>query len=209
MTAYFVGDVPAEDLVIEPARAGMAIDLAPFNAVTLVLRDPAGEIVDPSGLTAALDAGEGTVTVTWPTTTILGSAGIYELTVKLTGTGSKKETLSPERIIVEAEGTGWYTLEQARLDWPDAPDADYLLYDYLTVARGQVLAYAPDLDEGELPPPNYKKAQLMQARNMWNADKGEPNTGEFGTGAFIVTPKPLDWAVKQMLRPRTGRPVMG
>lgn len=212
MTAYFVGDVPAEDLVVEPARGGVAIDLSPFTSVETVFRAPDGEPVLSSGFVATIE-GE-TIVVEWPAETVLEDAGVYELTLILEGPDDLREALSPIRIVVELQGTGWYTLDLARDDWQDAPDAndsagDLTLYDLLEVAKDQVLAFAPDLDEDAFPPSNYRKAQLMQARNIWNVDKGDAGNGEMGLGGFVVTPKPLDWHVRQILRPKTGRPVVG
>jgi hypothetical protein len=49
----------------------------------------------------------------------------------------------------------------------------------------------------------------MQARNQWNAAKVDPANGGLGDESFIVTPHPLDWMIKQILRPATAIPVVG
>lgn len=114
----------------------------------------------------------------------------------------------------------WHTLESARSEWIDAPLDDDQLNELLEVARDAVLAFAPALDgevvsdDGYLSvipdtiPTAYRVAQLMQARNVWNSTKASP-TGDFDGGGFSLTTFPLDWQVKQLLRPRSvfGGPV--
>jgi hypothetical protein len=40
----------------------------------------------------------------------------------------------------------------------------------------------------------------MQVRNTWNATKTNPE-GMLGGGDFTVRPFPLDWMVRQLIRP--------
>lgn len=110
----------------------------------------------------------------------------------------------------------WHTLESAREQWVDAPFDDDQLQDLLDVAQEAVLAYAPALIIGALVivddilvpadenyvPVSYRVAQLMQARNVWNSSKASPS-GDFDNGSYGLTSFPLDWQVKQLLRPRT------
>jgi hypothetical protein len=114
----------------------------------------------------------------------------------------------------------WHTIETARDQWVDAPLDDEDLEELLEVARGAVLAYAPvvadELVEADgyvttIPttiPSSYRRAQLMQARNVFNASKAAPG-GEFDGSSYGITTHPLDWQIKQLLRPRTvfGGPV--
>lgn len=116
----------------------------------------------------------------------------------------------------------WHTLESARDQWVDAPLDDATLSELLEVARDAVLAYAPTLDDSLLVdedgyvtpvvpdevPTSYRHAQLMQARNVWNASYASP-TGDLDGGSYSLTTFPLDWQVKQLLRPRSvfGGPV--
>ncbi len=202
---YFVGDVPAEDVVIEPARGGYAIDLAPFDTALVSLRAPDGTLVDSSGFLATIE--DDTVVVEWPTETVLDSPGTFALALVLEGPGDVRETVSPTRIVVEEQGTGWYTLDLAREDWDDSPSSDLVLADLLDVARAAVVAYAPDLAVDAPVPTSYRKGQLMQARNIWNADKGDAGDASMGMGGYVVTPKPLDWNIKQLLRPKSPNPV--
>lgn len=114
------------------------------------------------------------------------------------------------RVPVEETASAWYLIDQARADWPGAPEDDARLHDLLEVARGQVLAYAPALVDAEglpLPVPlRYQQAQLMQARNIWNAYQTDPNANTYGPEGFSVTVYPMDWSVKQMLRPKRAVP---
>jgi hypothetical protein len=122
----------------------------------------------------------------------------------------------------------WHTVESARDQWADAPydedGGDDTLTELLVVAQGAVLAFAPVLTEseddlilidgilvpndGEVIPTNYRVAQLMQARNVWNSSKASPGTGEFDNGSYGLSSFPLDWQIRQLLRPKQGRPVI-
>lgn len=109
----------------------------------------------------------------------------------------------------------WHTLETARDQWVDAPFDDDELQELLDVAQNAVLAYAPALPDSEVTvvdgyvvpagtiiPVSYRAAQIMQARNIWNSSKASPS-GDFDGGGYGLTSFPLDWQVKQLLRPRT------
>lgn len=110
----------------------------------------------------------------------------------------------------------WYKVDTAaRLQrvvdaWGDgAPVANLeTLGLVLSTARDQVLAYAPapaaDADP-ETPPDRYVHAQLMQAKNLWNAGTVS-SAGDLGDGSFVFTPRPMDKTVKSIIRPAIGRP---
>lgn len=202
---YYVGDVPAQDLVVEPVRSEEPIDLTPFNDLDIVLYGPAGEPVLSPGFLGTID--DGVVIVEWPSTSVLDQAGIYSfrITLRNDDTGAQ-ERLPAVRIVVDTED-GWHTLESARDDWRNAPGYDAWLYECLWVARDNVVAYAPKLKDGQRPPLNYLRAQLMQARNLWNAGKVDPSNGSEGEDTFVMRPFPLDWMVKQILRPARAVPV--
>lgn len=124
----------------------------------------------------------------------------------------------------------WHTPDTARAEWDDAPSDDERLNVLLMVAYQAVAAYAPKYTDpsgtvylgyvdpvtGVLGPvtdltvpANYREAQLMQARNHWNAVKVDPSNGAIGDGSFIMKPFPLDWSVKQTIRPKTALPWVG
>lgn len=57
-------------------------------------------------------------------------------------------------------------------------------------------------------PDGWRIAQLLQARNIWNSGKATP-TGDFDGGQYSLTTFPLDWQVRQLIRPKRGVPVIG
>lgn len=119
----------------------------------------------------------------------------------------------------------WATLSEARQLWRDAPADDATLTLYLSAAQGAVIAYAPVLDaplivalypsEGLTPssalfpiysptatiPAAWQLAQIMQARNIFNSGKASPSDS-FDGSSFGLTTMPLDWQIKQLIRPQ-------
>lgn len=57
-------------------------------------------------------------------------------------------------------------------------------------------------------PDGYPMAQLLQAKNIWNSGKATPS-GDFDGGQYSLSTFPLDWQVRQLIRPKRGRPVIG
>ena len=111
--------------------------------------------------------------------------------------------------VTMTDADGWHTLDTARDQWVDAPYQDAILANLLEIAKEACLAFAPfTVSETILEAPaRYRVAQLMQARNIWNASKVSPS-GDLGDGTYVITPKPLDWMIKQVLRPKRAVPVM-
>lgn len=200
---YYTGDIPAEDIVLDPARNEEPIVLTPFTAADceVELRTFEGDLVIAEfGLTFDTDQ----VVLEWPSTTVLDEPGLYTLAVTLVGT-DVRERLAPVPIVVQEED-GWHTLDSANDEWSDSRSVDDArLFQLLELARQQVVAYAPALAEGARPPINYREGQRMQARNILNSARAE--AGE--DGEFVLRPFPLDWMVKQILRPKSGVPVVG
>jgi hypothetical protein len=103
----------------------------------------------------------------------------------------------------------WHDPDTARAEWADAPDAPLdegqpdPLVEHLEVAKQAVLAYAPALADPEQPPENYRLAQLLQAKNTWNAAYASPSGDFDGMGGFSLSTHPLDWQIRQILRPRS------
>lgn len=97
-------------------------------------------------------------------------------------------------------------LDAVRGDWADAPDDDDTLADLLATARTECETYAPAEADPQHPGAHAcRVAQLLHARNIWNASLAAPSSGDFGEGSFQITVHPLDWAVTQRLRPQRGR----
>lgn len=213
--SYYVGDIPAQPLVIEPARNAGAdpIDLTPFDQAEVEALGPDGSPVVTAGFTATIetlpDAAAPVIVIEWPESSPFDTPGIYTIRVVVfNATTEVRERIPSVRIVADLED-GWHTLETAREDWRDAPVVDAWLYECLWTARHDVTAYAPALAADAWPPINYRRAQLMQARNLWNAGKVDAASGGDGEGQFILRPYPLDWAVKQVLRPKQGRKPIG
>lgn len=207
--AYTIGDIPAAPLVVAPVRTGpdgeYDVDLAPYDTVTATLYSP--EFTEAATLDASITAD--TITVQWPASTPFETAGMYRLRLVAESTAGAHETMPDVRLIVDDPSTGWHTIETARADWPSAPGFDAWLHVLLETAKQQVLDYAPALAAGQHPPANYQHAQLLQARNSWNAAMVDPSTGGLGEDSFIITPHPLDWHIKQVLRPKRAVPTIG
>lgn len=114
----------------------------------------------------------------------------------------------------------WHNPETATAEWTDAisiADED-VLAELLEVAKGQVMAYAFKSDREayeaateEEPydvPVNLRRAQIRHAENMWNAARVDA-AGEIGEGSFVSAPHPMDWHIKQLIRPRRAVPRVG
>jgi hypothetical protein len=112
--------------------------------------------------------------------------------------------------VVDDASSGWLTIDQARAMWVNgAPESDGDLFRLLVVARTQVEAFAPALAVGATVPEHYRLGQSMQARNIWNAATVSPSTGDMEMGGMSFVVHPLDWTVKQLLRPKRAVPWVG
>ena len=83
----------------------------------------------------------------------------------------------------------------------DAPDDDLQLYELLDSAHTAVVEFAPAIEADQAIPANYRKGQLLQAQAVHNASRAT-NADQLGAGDYAVTVFPLDWNVKQLLRPK-------
>lgn len=99
----------------------------------------------------------------------------------------------------------WHDEETARDEWESAPTNDDVLTQLLEVSKQQVIAYAPKLAEDAAVPVNYRYGQLEQAKNLYNASSVD-SSGGMGEGEFVMRPHPLDWIIKQILRPKRAVP---
>jgi hypothetical protein len=104
-----------------------------------------------------------------------------------------------------------------RDQWVDAPEDDELLEELLENAKQQVIAYARksvreayEAATDEEPfdvPANLRLAQRRQVENLWTAGKVD-TSGNMGPDSFVRTTHPLDWHVKQIIRPRSAVPIV-
>ena len=194
-TTFWVGGGPAS-LVLD---VDTDVTLAAVTSVSASLMAPDGTAVP--GLTAAL-AGE-QITVTLPAN-VFTMGGYYNLNLTMTAP-TFTEYVEPVQLVVQAMD-GWLTLEQARVLWPQAPDEDAVLFMLLESAKAACIAFAPVLPVGSIVPVSYRQAQFQQARASWLAMSATMDSS-VGDNEFAVTVFPLDWNVKQLLRPK-GLPVM-
>lgn len=199
--AFYLGDIPTGSFEIEPPDS---VDLDGFDEVVAQLVPPTGAAVALSG---EIDHSSGLVKVDPPETSPFTIEGVYRLRVQLVGTGAAL-TLPPVRLVAQDDDSGWHTLDTVREDWPDAEDIpDPLLWAVLELAREAVLEYGPTLAEDDPIPGRFREGQRVQARNIVTAARVQPDGSE-GIGDFVVRPFPLDWHVKQIIRPTTGKPVV-
>ncbi len=108
---------------------------------------------------------------------------------------------------------GWLTVDEARDDWREAPYDDAYLQRLLNVAAQQVVAWGPKrirlaIESTGCVPEHYLQAQLMQTRDLWNAQKTDPNGAQGAEPGFAFTPFPMDWTVKAVIRPPQAKPVV-
>lgn len=106
----------------------------------------------------------------------------------------------------------WHDLETIRIDLPDMIDVpDEMLNNLLNVARQAVEEFAPALSEELIEagkcPANYRLAHLMQTRNLWNSFEVDGGGAVGEDMGYAYRPMPLDWIVKQVLRPKRSIPV--
>jgi hypothetical protein len=203
---YWVGDVPVTDLIVVPSRGGDDMLLAPFTDVDVDLYDPDGAPVPTAGFLASLTTDGTQVIIEWPGDSVLALPGIYTLVLSLLTAAGGRERADSLTFVVQADD-GWHTLESIRREWADAPDDDTTLYALLQSALAQCISYAPALD-GRRPPANYRQAQLIQSRNLWQSVKTDEN-GSMGADGFAIPVYSMDYVVKGLLRPKRGTPIAG
>ncbi|NYD65988.1 hypothetical protein [Agromyces atrinae] len=207
------------------------------DSIVIELADLTDETVTAASLRVGSSTHNGTiaggdVTFSLPALTKLG---VIRSTIRLTRPGGSSFSVAGPSFVVEPSvPSGWHTLASARDEWRDAPSehetgGDVLLYTVLETARVQCAEFGPSLAVDEAPtlpglgtlsgadtlpsagtlavPEHFRQAQLMQARNIWNASRTDPASGGIGNDGFVIRPFPMDWVVKGILRPKRGIPV--
>lgn len=106
--------------------------------------------------------------------------------------------------------TTWHDRDSAREQTKSGlPVNDELLDTILEIAAQQVIEYGPlTLEATDPVPANYRHAQLMQAKNIWSAVIVDSGSGDQGDGTFRIAPFPLDWMVRQIIRPKRAVPAV-
>lgn len=111
----------------------------------------------------------------------------------------------------DGAGAGWITTPaDPRLVvlWPGAEDYGDELAFPLYVALIQCAEFAPQLADNAPIPEHHIAAQVLQTRALVRAGVTGTND-QLGGYEQTVTVFPLDWTVKQLLRPHQGRPRFG
>jgi hypothetical protein len=200
---WSIGDTIVGDLSVPYVDDDEApVDFTGYTVTSAHLRHPDGTTDD----LVAAPSPDGTALVFTLAAGPFETPGIWQIEATLTNVDGAIAAVVPLQFIVEAV-SGWLTLSQVRANWRDAPANDVLLWRLLDVARIQVEAWAPD-PTPEVIPSNYISAQYTQARNVWNAVKSDPATSAIGDEGLLLRPFPLDWTVKNMIRPKVAKSVV-
>lgn len=181
----------------------IAIEEQPTYAVGDVPSTPLTLTIEDEGTWTGVEASAGSATIAAGVITLtlpaLDTAGILTIALTLTE-GAAHAAAGPLRVVVEDPTDGWLTLDQARTEWADAAEDDSILYEVLTAARTACEAFAPPV---ETVPIHYRRAQLVQAKAIWASERSTRDS-RIGDDDFSVTVFPLDWNVKQLLRPKSA-----
>ena len=93
-------------------------------------------------------------------------------------------------------------LDEVRAYWRNVDDAQpESLGNLLAAAREACEAFAPAGRLVEPIPESFRKAQALQAKALLRSELAGGNDG-IGLDGLTVTVFPMDWTVKQLLRPR-------
>ena len=192
MAAFIAGDTP-----IETFEYGLPESA---DSATSVALSVAGQTI-PASIESA-----GVVSGSWSALD-LPTVGIHAV-YAVTSAEGRSQRFLVDWLVIDDPSQAWHNVTSARDALGDGgPSDDGDLYRLLEVARDQVEAFAPVLAAGAAVPERYRAAQLMQARAVQNAyvSNGDQQT-DLG-GGLIVSVRPLDWNVKQLLRPKSATKV--
>lgn len=112
--------------------------------------------------------------------------------------------------------TGWHTSTTLHKVWSNAPSDEDLIADLLEAAKFQILEFAPALPESDESgseqevPANYRIAQGLQARAIWESQKADVASDVDGIGLeYAVRVYSMAKPVRDLLRPAQGAPGVG
>lgn len=239
MTSYWVDDIPAETLDIELDLPDVDLALFPAVEAKLTNPEGAEVSLTGATFAIDAEGDIPVVTVNWGSPSRFVIPGLHQLQLTLVGFGQNRQRIAPEGIVVEeldgwhnlaSARTQWadapyddvqlhelltIAAEQC-LEYapalPTVPGGDTVPGDWTEDPDNPGLFFPP-ADGGTLPtrvriPTSYKRAQLMQSRNIWNATKQDGGQ-EIGPEGFAIRVFPLDFHVRQLLRPKRGVPFVG
>lgn len=158
----------------------------------------------------AVEASLGTATIDGTTVTLtlpaLEDAGLVTVRLVVSDGAGKRETVDEVVIAVEDPDDGWNSIARIRSKWADAPDDDAYLYELMLSARRDCKRNQPAADPATATDPEdanaYRLAEQLQTIARWTASRAT-NTDRLGDDVTGVTVFPMDWHVKQLLRPKT------
>ncbi|MEV8029637.1 hypothetical protein [Cellulosimicrobium funkei] len=105
----------------------------------------------------------------------------------------------------EPEVFGWVTLDEVDGLWPGTdPLPEEFPTVHLMAAYEQCVAFLPEAEEYPATP-SRKLAQVLQARALMRVQNAGDQSS-MGPDGFTVTVFPMDWTVKNLLRPKRGAP---
>jgi len=170
----------------------------------------------PQGGSQSLQVAGQTLPVAQATDAFLGSwdalvlpaVGAYPVYGVVTVKSRTQRILLDTLVVVDPDDQ-WHNVITSRLEWEGGPEDDTTMHRLLVTSREQIEDYAPALSDSAPVPERYRAGQLMQARNTYNAsltNGGEPI--DLG-GGVVISPRPLDWAVKQLVRPAKALKAVG
>jgi hypothetical protein len=104
--------------------------------------------------------------------------------------------------------SAWADTADATAHWHDAAGlAPDVLERLLDAAQEQCETYAPALADAAVVPTTYTLAVIYQARET-HAAALRSESDVIGVGDYVIRSRPLTGVVKQLLRPRSARPVV-
>lgn len=202
---FWADDVPTAAVVVEFVDENDTVGDLPAGPYVATLTGPAGTELDPFTMPATVV--DDHLELAWTAFEGFDVAGLWKIVLKAGGL-----RVGRLRFIVQAD-SGWLTLEDAREgDWADAPADDVVLWMLLESARLSVLEWTPKIEraailEGGAPATRLLLAQIMQAKAIRTSTKAGPDDS-LGAEGFTVRVFPLDWNIKQIIRPKNPRPVI-
>jgi len=203
MTVLYLGDIPADPFAVAPPD-GLA--LSDFTLAEASLVAPSGDVV-PVEAEISVDI----VLVDVGPTSPFDEAGLWRIRI-VVSSATARATFPDARLVIDDPDSEWHTLATARDEWPGSKTSitDVKLHRLLEIARRDCLTWGPELvDAAGLPlpvPGPWLEAQLKQARNILNA--AQASTQQVDPDMSSYEPRPMDWWVKQLIRPDSGRPIL-
>jgi hypothetical protein len=194
---YWIGDKPYQDAIV-------AAPEGTWSSAIIFL-------VSPRGTHRPLDTvlEDGVAIATWPNDGF-PDAGLYSLESAFTADDGMREHGEPVPIVVQSSQDGWHTVQSASVDWPDSAQVQpHVLYQLLEVARQAVSAYAVPSELLEQPSANFRMAQLLHARSLWNVSKSSTGSVVGSEAGYTIAIRPLDSTVRALIRPPRAVPVFG